>query len=146
MLSRHKESKVCQVSIKMTPKDDSADAFEQLPSRAPSLYSTATRRPPSEIVDNAVLDGDRADPHDVQTQAPADGKPGDPKQRWWEMSLVLKNTGSVARDHLASERTFLAWMRTSVSLAMAGVGECECDARDVCYAHGSTVDPPRSAH
>jgi uncharacterized membrane protein YidH (DUF202 family) len=38
---------------------------------------------------------------------------------------VLKNTGSVARDHLASERTFLAWMRTSVSLAMAGVGEFE---------------------
>ena len=54
--------------------------------------------------------------------------------RWWEMSLVLKNTGSVARDHLASERTFLAWMRTSVSLAMAGVGELRVGltiARDI---------------
>jgi hypothetical protein len=49
--------------------------------------------------------------------------------RWWSMSLVLKNTGSVARDHLASERTFLAWLRTSVSLAMAGVGKYEMRRR-----------------
>lgn len=37
-------------------------------------------------------------------------------------SLLLENTGSVARDHLASERTFLAWLRTSLSLASVGVG------------------------
>ncbi|KAI0299596.1 hypothetical protein BC826DRAFT_896186, partial [Russula brevipes] len=36
-------------------------------------------------------------------------------------SLTLKNTGSVARDHLASERTFLAYVRTSLSFASAGV-------------------------
>lgn len=29
--------------------------------------------------------------------------------------------GSVARDHLASERTFLAWMRTSLSLVSLGI-------------------------
>lgn len=33
---------------------------------------------------------------------------------------VQKNTGSVARDHLANERTFLAWIRTS--LALIGFG------------------------
>ncbi|KAI0291789.1 hypothetical protein B0F90DRAFT_1647952, partial [Multifurca ochricompacta] len=33
----------------------------------------------------------------------------------------LQNTGSVARDHLASERTFLAYVRTSLSFASAGV-------------------------
>lgn len=38
------------------------------------------------------------------------------------LSLTLKNTGSVARDHLASERTFLAYVRTSLSFASAGVG------------------------
>ena len=36
--------------------------------------------------------------------------------------LVLENTGSVARDHLASERTFLAYVRTSLAFASAGVG------------------------
>lgn len=38
------------------------------------------------------------------------------------VSLTLKNSGSVARDHLASERTFLAYMRTSLAIASSGVG------------------------
>lgn len=38
-------------------------------------------------------------------------------------SLTLVNNGSVARDHLASERTFLAYVRTSVAFASMGVGE-----------------------
>ena len=39
------------------------------------------------------------------------------------MELRLENSGSVARDHLASERTFLAYMRTSLAIASSGVGE-----------------------
>ncbi|KAJ3510918.1 hypothetical protein NLJ89_g4407 [Agrocybe chaxingu] len=35
--------------------------------------------------------------------------------------MVLENSGSVARDHLASERTFLAYVRTSLALSSAGV-------------------------
>lgn len=38
------------------------------------------------------------------------------------LNLFLLNTGSVARDHLASERTYLAYVRTSLALSMAGVG------------------------
>jgi len=38
------------------------------------------------------------------------------------ISLSLKNQGSVARDHLASERTFLAYVRTSLAIASTGVG------------------------
>ncbi|KZT12161.1 uncharacterized protein LAESUDRAFT_640935 [Laetiporus sulphureus 93-53] len=34
---------------------------------------------------------------------------------------TLENSGSVARDHLASERTFLAYVRTSLAIASAGV-------------------------
>jgi hypothetical protein len=41
-----------------------------------------------------------------------------------DVSLVLENSGSVARDHLASERTFLAYVRTSLTIASAAVGEC----------------------
>ncbi|KAG5728619.1 hypothetical protein E4T56_gene1983 [Termitomyces sp. T112] len=37
------------------------------------------------------------------------------------ISLILENHGSVARDHLASERTFLAYVRTSLSIASSGV-------------------------
>jgi uncharacterized membrane protein YidH (DUF202 family) len=36
-------------------------------------------------------------------------------------TLVLENSGSVARDHLASERTFLAYVRTSLAIASTGV-------------------------
>ncbi|KAI0262430.1 hypothetical protein BC834DRAFT_828832 [Gloeopeniophorella convolvens] len=39
----------------------------------------------------------------------------------FSFSLTLQNTGSVARDHLASERTFLAYVRTSLAFASAGV-------------------------
>ncbi|CUA68824.1 hypothetical protein RSOLAG22IIIB_03689 [Rhizoctonia solani] len=35
--------------------------------------------------------------------------------------LVLENSGSVARDHLANERTWLAYVRTSLAIASTGV-------------------------
>ncbi|KAK1223398.1 hypothetical protein PQX77_006160 [Marasmius sp. AFHP31] len=43
--------------------------------------------------------------------------------RGWKFEpvLVLENSGSVARDHLASERTFLAYVRTSLAIASTGV-------------------------
>ncbi|GLB38297.1 putative protein with domain of unknown function (DUF202) [Lyophyllum shimeji] len=37
------------------------------------------------------------------------------------ISLTLVNSGSVGRDHLASERTFLAYVRTSLAIACSGV-------------------------
>ncbi|OJD36660.1 uncharacterized protein BKCO1_10000165 [Diplodia corticola] len=35
---------------------------------------------------------------------------------------VYANTGSVARDHLASERTYLAWLRTGLGFVALGIG------------------------
>jgi uncharacterized membrane protein YidH (DUF202 family) len=46
---------------------------------------------------------------------------------WWHGftekygSVALENKGSVARDHLALERTFLAWLRTSLAFASIGI-------------------------
>ncbi|CAN6671447.1 hypothetical protein TRVA0_044S01068 [Trichomonascus vanleenenianus] len=36
-------------------------------------------------------------------------------------TVELENTGATARDHLANERTFLAWLRTSLAFASIGV-------------------------
>ncbi|KAI9716844.1 MAG: hypothetical protein M1828_007505 [Chrysothrix sp. TS-e1954] len=50
-----------------------------------------------------------------------------PQTSWWKRllekygSVELENKGSVARDHLALERTFLAWLRTSLSFASIGI-------------------------
>ncbi|THU79325.1 hypothetical protein K435DRAFT_698014, partial [Dendrothele bispora CBS 962.96] len=35
--------------------------------------------------------------------------------------ISLENSGSVARDHLASERTWFTYVRTSLALTMSGV-------------------------
>jgi uncharacterized membrane protein YidH (DUF202 family) len=39
--------------------------------------------------------------------------------RW--KTPVYQNTGSVARDHLASERTFLSWIRTGLGFVALGI-------------------------
>ncbi|CAG8644390.1 9211_t:CDS:2 [Paraglomus brasilianum] len=39
----------------------------------------------------------------------------------WDPTLYLENKASVARDHLANERTFLAWLRTSLSFISIGI-------------------------
>ncbi len=36
------------------------------------------------------------------------------------MGDVVENSGSTARDHLANERTFLAWVRTALGLVGLG--------------------------
>jgi len=57
-------------------------------------------------------------------------EPGNQQEKtegWWSSladkygSHELENKGSVARDHLAIERTFLAWLRTSLSFASIGI-------------------------
>ncbi|RDA85867.1 hypothetical protein CP532_4925 [Ophiocordyceps camponoti-leonardi (nom. inval.)] len=67
----------------------------------------------------------RPDERMVQTEE-SDERDDGPRSRWGDFvgrfrSVELENKGSVARDHLALERTFLAWLRTSLAFASIGV-------------------------
>ena len=44
------------------------------------------------------------------------------------ISTPIANTGSVARDHLANERTFLSWTRTGLGFVALGVALAKLDA------------------
>ncbi|PNP42789.1 hypothetical protein TGAMA5MH_05532 [Trichoderma gamsii] len=55
-------------------------------------------------------------------------------------SLELENKGSVARDHLALERTFLAWLRTSLAFASIGVAVTQLFRLNTGSASANMVD------
>ena len=50
---------------------------------------------------------------------------------------LLKNTGSVARDHLASERTLLAWLRTGLGFIALGIAVERFSQLDLSPIHPS---------
>lgn len=83
----------------------------------PSRISTyALENPPSTLCTSSQ-------PHSEPTNTKPKPKPKNSFIRQLQPMLVLENSGSVARDHLASERTFLAYVRTSLAVASTGVGE-----------------------
>lgn len=69
---------------------------------------------------------------------------------WWRTfvdkygSVELDNKGSVARDHLALERTFLAWLRTSLSFASIGIGVTQLFRLNTSIQSGSGSDPGKA--
>ncbi|KAK4246846.1 hypothetical protein C7999DRAFT_32719 [Corynascus novoguineensis] len=60
-------------------------------------------------------------PRDRSTGERQEEEPGWKRTLRYFKSIELENKGSVARDHLALERTFLAWLRTSLAFASIGI-------------------------
>lgn len=61
---------------------------------------------------------------------------------------LYKNTGSVARDHLASERTFLAWTRTGLGFVALGIAIerfSQFDIRELLRGTGHISRPTRDS-
>jgi len=93
-----------QLNTEDEPKDQSVSPMHD--SQKSSL-STAPFRDPNGIPAPAITN--------IQNNA---------MNSWFSPSVVLENTGSVARDHLACERTWLAYIRTSMTVAGMGIGAC----------------------
>ncbi|CVL13770.1 uncharacterized protein FPRN_04628 [Fusarium proliferatum] len=85
---------------------------------APQIRKPSLRQRPSSQQNNGAA-------QNPETTRQADSESGNTS--WWQtqaekfQSIELENKGSVARDHLAIERTFLAWLRTSLSFASIGI-------------------------
>ncbi|TFK70365.1 hypothetical protein BDN72DRAFT_839069 [Pluteus cervinus] len=96
------------------------------PSSAESSLDTRPTRPPNTPASNDP-DGDAGQPKPSTTNSRGNGAHASPPQpssssfSFGNVSMTLENSGSVARDHLASERTFLAYLRTSLAIASSGV-------------------------
>lgn len=56
-------------------------------------------------------------------------------------SVALENKGSVARDHLALERTFLAWLRTSLAFASIGIAITQLFRLNTTIARQQDITP-----
>ncbi|KAM0738836.1 hypothetical protein ACQRIT_006573 [Beauveria bassiana] len=100
----------------VNPQEGVNDATAPPASGTRSIYSLRSRT--AAAAPSAASEGD-----DEETRTGGE----DREKPWWKQqlgkyqSIELENKGSVARDHLALERTFLAWLRTSLAFASIGI-------------------------
>jgi len=94
---------------------DEVTPIRQADGPASRSYNTTERDEPSGRNKSARSPTDNAEPSE-------EARPGVFRRIAEKYgSVTLDNKGSVARDHLALERTFLAWLRTSLAFASIGI-------------------------
>jgi hypothetical protein len=118
------------------PQANSAETTSRLPriNPTPAIIKTRTKPDPLEEPDTSsvsvFIETDSEDEEELDIQADEEENEEEKASEedrnlmetrsrnkdWYPISYCLENTGSVARDHLANERTALAWIRTSLSL------------------------------
>nr|GAT46635.1 predicted protein [Mycena chlorophos] len=111
-------------SLASTPSDGNNERTPLLPQRTSAASNTSTR-PNLNTVRSwpssySHRSSNNADESEESLKDP-DSEGRRAASVLHEVSLLLENRGTVARDHLASERTFLAYVRTSLAVAAAGV-------------------------
>ncbi|SPO00866.1 uncharacterized protein DNG_03614 [Cephalotrichum gorgonifer] len=109
--------------------DSSADERTRIVSRGGhvSYQGTATSET-SARARNGTGNGFESTESRAEGDDQSEGREHKPARAPWYQTLLepfqsieLENKGSVARDHLAIERTFLAWLRTSLAFASIGI-------------------------
>lgn len=116
---RFKGKAVDQLS-QMSKRHDPDDVDEITPIRHADGHAERSYNATEERVNTGTASAKSATP---STGASETKK----KNSWFKQvaekygSVSLENKGSVARDHLALERTFLAWLRTSLAFASIGI-------------------------
>ncbi|KAK0754201.1 hypothetical protein B0T18DRAFT_398704 [Schizothecium vesticola] len=114
--------------------DDENGVVTRQPDRHPSVSYQNPTRTSSSPRRRTTAASRRTSSHDHGQPTPDADEPGDidgqqgaHSGKGWKgkldyfRSIELENKGSVARDHLALERTFLAWLRTSLAFASIGI-------------------------
>ncbi|KAM7208051.1 protein of unknown function (DUF202) domain containing protein [Naviculisporaceae sp. PSN 640] len=98
-------------------------------SHSPRRRAVGGRRPSDQEQSHQIgqTGGDGRQPQEQQEQPQQENNGNSSDAGSWKkflqyfQSIELENKGSVARDHLALERTFLAWLRTSLAFASIGI-------------------------
>lgn len=110
--------------------EDNAGVVNRQPGRQRSLQYRDPTQTSSSPRRRPTGQSRRSSAHDQghESDTPGDiGAEPHPREKGWKkkleyfQSIELENKGSVARDHLALERTFLAWLRTSLAFASIGI-------------------------
>ncbi|CDH53235.1 hypothetical protein RO3G_14150 [Lichtheimia corymbifera JMRC:FSU:9682] len=105
-----------------TSHNDSINSSHLDPDHAAHRSSSESYHPPFLVRSRSQAEKERMQRQLEQQKRTK--SPYDTLRRVYERystSALLENKAAVARDHLANERTFLAWLRTSLSLVTVGV-------------------------
>lgn len=125
------DSTVASAAHPPTPRRKSSIRFSEdtkTASRSPMSRSARNSSDENTPIRTANSDNRAYDTANTDGSTPT-GESNDQEDRapWYKRiaekygSVSLENKGSVARDHLALERTFLAWLRTSLAFASIGI-------------------------
>jgi len=143
MIPRHRasEDEIVPIASRGAHPNYQSTADDREAPQDPTDQTSSVRR--RETQKTRANSGDNSRSRSVQSHAGEDDENSLP---WYKRiaekygSIELENKGSVARDHLALERTFLAWLRTSLAFASIGIAITQLFRLNTTIAKKAEVD------